>query len=61
MEIGSTLRILALFSIFFIYKVIEGVISNNTNQITLWSLFTFIYIVSLIIMYIVAKRWKKEQ
>ena len=60
-KLGSTFRLLSLVSVFFIYKAIAGAISNNTNEITIWALITIIYIVSLAIMYYVAKRWKKEQ
>lgn len=54
---SSYIRLLALISIFFIYKAIMGAISNNGNEIILWSLITIIYIVSLVILYFVFKRW----
>ena len=60
-KIRSTIRLLALFSIFFIYKAIMGVVENNMNEIILWSLITIIYIVSLTIAYFVVKRWEKEK
>ncbi len=57
----STIRLLALFTIYFVYRAIMGAIENNSIEIILWSLITLIYIVSLIIMYFIAKRWEKNQ
>ena len=60
-KVRSGIRLLALFSIFFIYKAIMGVIENNANEAILWSLITIVYIISLTIAYLVVKRWEKEQ
>ena len=60
-RIRSTVRLLALFSIFFIYKAIMGVIESNPNEVILWSLITIVYLVSLIIVYFVIKRWEEQQ
>jgi len=57
----STIRLLALFSIFFIYKVITGVIENNSNEIIIWSLITIVYMISLVIMYFFIRLREKEQ
>jgi hypothetical protein len=57
----SSIRLLALFCIFFIYKAIMGVVDNNTNEMTLWLLITIVYLVSLIILYFVIKRWETEK
>ena len=59
-KLRSTIRLLALFSIFFIYKTIVGVIENNTNEVILWSLITVVYVISLFIAYFVTTRWEKE-
>ncbi|MFW9987949.1 MAG: hypothetical protein ACFFC3_04780 [Candidatus Odinarchaeota archaeon] len=59
-KISSTIRLLALFSIFFIYKAIMGVIEDNSNDLILWSLITIIYLISIIIMYFVFRRWEEE-
>jgi len=56
----SAIRLLALFSIYFIYKAIMGAINKNNNEIILWSLITIVYFVSLIILYFVVKRWETE-
>lgn len=60
-KLQSTIRLLALVSIFFIYKAIMGVIDDNSNEVVLWSLITFVYIISLVIAYFVLKRLEKEQ
>jgi uncharacterized sodium:solute symporter family permease YidK len=60
-KISSAIRLLGLFSIFFIYKTIMGVIENNPNEAFLWLLITIIYIVSLVILYFVTKRWEGQQ
>ncbi len=59
-KLRSTLRLLALFSIYFIYKSIMGVIDDNTNEAIIWSLITFVYVISLVIAYFVLTRWEKE-
>lgn len=59
-KIKSRITLLALFSIFFVYKVIGGIISNNLNEITLWSLITFVYILSLVVAFFVMKNLEKE-
>ena len=59
-KVRSTIRLLAIFSIFFIYKTIVGVIENNTNEVVLWSLITLVYVISLVIAYFVITRWEKE-
>ncbi len=60
-KVRSGIRLLALFSIFFIYKAITGIIENNTNEVILWSLITVVYIISLVILYFVVKNWENEQ
>ena len=57
-KIRSSFRLLALFSIFFIYKAITG---NNSNDIIIWSLITIVYMISLAIMYFVIRLREKEQ
>ena len=59
-KIRSTIRLLALFSIYFIYKTIVGVIENNTNEAVLWLLITVVYMISLFIAYFVLTRGEKE-
>ena len=60
-KVRSTIRLLALFSFFFIYKAVMGAIDNNSNEVVIWSLITFVYIISLVIAYFVLTRWEKEQ
>ncbi len=60
-KVKSAIRLLALFSIFFIYKTIMAVIENNPNEIILWTIITIVYIMSLVILYFVTKRWEGQQ
>ena len=57
----STIRLLALVSIYFIYKAIMAVIDENNNEVMLWSLITLVYIMSLIILFFVIKKWETEK
>jgi len=57
-KLKSAIRLLVLFSIFFIYKIIMVVIENNPNEIILWAIITMVYIMSLVILYFVKKRWE---
>ncbi|MFX1365855.1 MAG: hypothetical protein ACFFCE_17230 [Promethearchaeota archaeon] len=60
-KISSTIRLLALFSIFFIYKAIMAVVEDNSNELILWSLITIIYIISIVIMYFVFRQREKDK
>lgn len=60
-KVRSTIRLLALFSFFFIYKAVMGAIDNNSNEVVIWSLITIVYVISLVIAYFVLTRWEKEQ
>jgi len=60
-EVSSRIRLLALITIFFIVKAIVEAIDGDTNQAILWLLITIVYIVSLVILYFVIKRWEKER
>lgn len=57
----STIQLLALISIYFIYKAIMGIITNNSIEVMLWSIITLVYIISLIILYFVIKKWESEK
>jgi hypothetical protein len=60
-NILSKIRLLALFSIFFIYQAIKGAIDKNINNVILWSLITLIYIISFIVLYFVLRKWEEEK
>ncbi|MFX1454751.1 MAG: hypothetical protein ACFFDB_05190 [Promethearchaeota archaeon] len=60
-SIKAGFRLLALFSGFFLYKIIMGIIANNPNETTLWSMITIIYVVSLAISYFIFTRWEKRK
>ncbi|MFX0001435.1 MAG: hypothetical protein ACFE88_15085 [Candidatus Hermodarchaeota archaeon] len=57
----STIQLLALISIYFIYKAIMGIFTNNSIEVMLWSIITLVYIISLIILYFVIKKWESEK
>lgn len=60
-KLQNRIRLLSLFSIFFIYRVIYSYFVENDNLVAImWLLFAIMYIISLIILYFVAQRWKKE-
>jgi Na+/melibiose symporter-like transporter len=59
-NVRSVIRLLALFSIFFIYKVIIALLSKNMNDITLWGLITIVYVISITILFFVVKKLEKE-
>ncbi|KKM82944.1 hypothetical protein LCGC14_1314370 [marine sediment metagenome] len=59
-NVRSVIRLLALFSIFFIYKAIQALLSNNMNDITLWVLITIVYVISITILFFVVKKLEKE-
>lgn len=59
-KIRSRITLLSLFTLFFVYKVIGGIISNNYNEIILWSLITFVYVLSLVVVFFVMKKLEKE-
>ena len=60
-KVSSRIRLLALFSIFFIVKAIVEAVEGDTNQVIIWLLITIVYIISLVILYFVFKRWEKQQ
>ena len=60
-KLQSRLTLLALFSIFFIYKTIDAAISNKASEAYLWALITFVYLISLIVAFFVFKKFEKEQ
>ena len=57
----STFRLLALFSIFFIYQFIKGAIEKNVNKVILWSLITFVYAISLLVLFLILRKWEEEK
>ncbi|MFX0165776.1 MAG: hypothetical protein ACFE9V_10690 [Candidatus Hodarchaeota archaeon] len=60
-RLHSTLRLLSLVSIFFIYRAIMGAINDKSNEVILWSLITIVYVISLVVAYFVLTRGEKEQ
>jgi uncharacterized membrane protein len=38
-----------------------GVIENNPIEAFLWLLITIIYVISLVVLYFVTRRWEEQQ
>ncbi|MBY8982195.1 MAG: hypothetical protein KGD57_04545 [Candidatus Lokiarchaeota archaeon] len=54
--VGERIILLALLSIFFIYKIIAALVEQNQADLILWSLILIIYLISLVILYFVMKK-----
>ena len=54
--VGERIILLALLSIFFIYKIIAALVEQNQADLILWSLILIIYLISLVILYFVTKK-----
>ncbi len=59
-KLQRRIQLLSLISIFLIYRAILYYIENNIYLALVWLIMTIVYIISLIIMLIVAKRWQEE-
>ncbi len=59
-KLQRRIQLLSLFSIFFIYRAILYYIEKDIYLALVWLIMTIVYIISLIIMLIVAKRWQEE-
>ena len=55
------MQLLWLLSIYFIYRIIRAIIESKSDEMILWSLFLFCYVISLIVMLIVVNNWKKRE
>lgn len=59
-KLQHRIRLLSLFTIFFIYQALNSYfIENDTLFATVWLLFAIIYIISLIILHFVVQRWQR--
>ncbi|MFX1236684.1 MAG: hypothetical protein ACFFAS_13865 [Promethearchaeota archaeon] len=56
---GKRLQLLFLFTIFFVYMTIRGVLDNNTASASFWGIFTIIYVLSLIVAIIFWRKFQK--
>ncbi|TFG00153.1 MAG: hypothetical protein EU541_03065 [Promethearchaeota archaeon] len=61
LEFKSTIRLLSLFSLFFIWKIIDEALKNNDEATFFWSIFLIIYLVSLTILYIVMYGYQNKK
>ena len=59
-KLQRRIQLLSLISIFFIYRAILYYIEKDIYLALVWLIMTIVYIISLIIMLIVAKRWQEE-
>ncbi len=59
-KLQRRIRLLSLISIFFIYRAILTYLENDIYLAMVWLIMTIVYIISLIIMLIVAKRWQED-
>ncbi|MBN1215745.1 MAG: hypothetical protein JXA99_09950 [Candidatus Lokiarchaeota archaeon] len=57
--VKDRILLLTLLNIYFIYKIIAGVLDGNQSDILLWSLIMIVYVISLVILYFVIKRSSK--
>lgn len=55
-NLQSRMRLLSLFTIFFVYMVISRLLSSDMPGFYLWLIITIIYVLSLIVFYIVYKK-----
>ncbi|TXT67190.1 MAG: hypothetical protein BAJALOKI1v1_160022 [Promethearchaeota archaeon] len=58
-NVANKISLLALFVIYFIYKMIMAFLQENEIELILWSLFLVIYSISLVILYFVLKKYEK--
>ena len=60
-KILHRLRLMELFSIFFIYMIIKALIFDKDSLLAfIWTLFLVFYIILLIIMHVMIKNWEKK-
>lgn len=58
-KLKQRLQVLALFSIYFIYKSISALVENNLEEMSLWGMITLVYIISLVIAYFILRGSQK--
>jgi len=60
-KILHRLRLMELFSIFFIYMIIKALVFDKNSLVAfIWILFLVFYIILLIIMHVMIKNWEKK-
>ena len=55
-KLKQKIQLLALFSIFFIYKCITSLAENNLEEMSLWFMFTLVYLITLVIAFFALRR-----
>ena len=60
-KLQQRIRLLMLFSIYFIYRALASFyLENDPYMATIWGIITITYIISLVIMIFVAKNWQNR-
>ncbi|MBY9006630.1 MAG: hypothetical protein KGD63_07715 [Candidatus Lokiarchaeota archaeon] len=54
--VRDRILLLALLNIFFVYKIITGLLGENQSETLLWSLILIVYLISLTMLYFVMKK-----
>lgn len=60
-KLYQRIQLLAIFSIFFIYKMVMGIIENNPFEISLWGMILIVYLISLTVLFFILKRRQKQK
>ena len=59
-NLQSRMRLLSLFTIFFVYMAISSLFSSDLPGFYIWLILTIVYILSLLVFYIVYKKNKQD-
>jgi len=59
-ELGFYIRLLLIFSIFFLYKFIMGFVYNNQFEIIFWGIILGVYVSSLLVLSFVVNKYQKK-
>ena len=59
-NLQSRMRLLSLFTIFFVYMAISNLLSSDLPGFYIWLILTIVYILSLLTFYIVYKKNKQN-
>jgi hypothetical protein len=59
-KLQNRMRLFSLITIFFLYRAIASYIEKDPMTSIVWALISISYVISLIILYFVVKKWQKE-
>ncbi|MBD3214183.1 MAG: hypothetical protein GF311_16355 [Candidatus Lokiarchaeota archaeon] len=60
-DVSFYLRLLLLLSIFFLWRLINGILENDQFEIAFWGIFLIVYIPSIIIASFAAKKYQEKK